>query len=393
MSNATSALQIMEWLLDDSAMSLDAFGQEKGFNERADVVRAADGTDLNDFWSEVQDTIRLRNTDRTSIIDQLVYRTNEVTEQVTVPSEVEFEEATEYGQPQGINGTAQRFFRGYDFKFYDLGIRYTWMALAEMDARQLQNNNNLALEADTKLQFRKIMQRLFNPLNGNGFTDKNEAVTVFAGYNGDGEVPPAYKHNTFTGQHNHYTVSGTATVTSKNLDDLATQTEEHGYTLQGGYRNVLWVNKQEADVIKTFRTATNAKFDFVPNASLFGGAVWVPNNGTYVGGPSGSVPNEIGTYGPFHVVEEGYIPAGYLVSIVTGGTDNLSNPIAFREHSNAAYRGLKVIPGARSDYPLLDSFYRRGFGTGIRHRGGIAIMQVKAAGNYTIPAAYDPAAS
>jgi len=393
MQTATSALQIMEWLLDDSALSLDAFGREKGFNERSDVVRAADGTDLNDFWNEVEATIRLRNADRNTIIDQLTFRTNEVTEEVTVPSEVEFEEATEYGQPQGINGTAKRFFRGYDFKFYDLGIRYTWMALAEMDARQLRNNNNLALEADVKLQFRKIMQRLFNPLNGNGMTDKNEAITVFAAYNGDGEVPPAYKHNTFTGSHNHYTVTGAATVRPQDLDALAKQTEEHGYTLQGGYRNVLWVNKQEADVIKTFRTISGASYDFVPNPETFGGAIWVPNNGQYVGGPQGRVPGEIGTYGPFHVVEEGYVPAGYLVSIVTGGADNLTNPIAFREHSNEAYRGLKVIPGARSDYPLLDSFYRRGFGTGIRHRGGIAIAQVKATGNYTIPAVYDPAAS
>lgn len=393
MSNATSALQVMEWLLDDSPMGLDAFGQEKGFNERADIVQAADGTDLNEFWNEVQDTIRLRNASRTSIIDQLIFRTNEVTEEVTVPSEVDFEEATEYGQPQGIKGTAQRFFRGYDFKFWDLAIRYTWMYIAEATSQQLTFNNNLALEADTKLQFRRIMQRLFNPLNGNGFTDKNEAITVFAAYNGDGEVPPAYKHNTFTGSHNHYTVTGAATVRSIDLDNLAKQTEEHGYTLQGGYRNVLWVNKQESDVIKTFRTATGAAYDFVPNPETFGGAIWVPNNGQYVGGPTGRLPGEVGTYGPFHVVEEGYVPAGYLVSIVTGGADNLTNPIAFREHSNPAYRGLKVIPGARSDYPLLDSFYRRGFGTGIRHRGGIAIAQVKASGNYTIPAMYDPAAN
>ena len=87
-------------------------------------------------------------------------------------------------------------------------------------------------------------------------------------------------------------------------------------------------------------------------------------------------------------MEEGYIPAGYMVSIVTGGADNLSNPIGLREHSNPAYRGLKVIPGQRSDYPLIDSFYRRGLGTGIRHRGGLAVMQIKAAGTYQVPALY-----
>jgi len=37
----------------------------------------------------------------------------------------------------------------------------------------------------------------------------------------------------------------------------------------------------------------------------------------------------------------------------------------------------------------VDSFYRRGIGTGIRHRGAGAVMQIKASGNYTVPAAYD----
>lgn len=388
----TSAMDLAKWLLDDS-LDLGPFsGAEQGFNERADVVQAADGTDLNEFWDEVQDTIRLRNVDRNSIIDALSFRVTGIVEEVGAPSEIDFEEASEYGQPVGIRGSAVRLFRGFDFKFYDVAVRYTWMFIAEADRRQLELHHQMALEADTKLQFRKVMQRLFNPLNGNGFTEKNEPVTVFAAYNGDGEVPPPYKQTTFLGTHNHYVVSGNTSVTSANLDTLAIMTEEHGYTLQNGYRTVLWVNKQEADIISTFRTATGAKFDFVPNPETYRGAVWVPNNGTYVGGPSGKVPGEIGTYGPFHVVEEGYIPAGYMVSVVTGGQDNISNPIGLREHTNAAYRGLKVIPGQRSDYPLIDSFYRRGIGTGIRHRGAIAVMQIKAAAPYVVPPAYDPAA-
>lgn len=391
MTTPVAALDLVKWLLDDSAASL-VTGAEAGFNERADVVIAADGTDLNDFWAEVQNTIRIRNADRTSIIDSLSFRLSGISEEVSVPSEVDFEEASEFGQPVGIRAGATRLFRGFDFKFYDLAVRYTWMFIAEADRQQLQQHHNLALEADVKLTFRKVMQRLFNPLNSNGFTDKNEAITVFGAYNGDGEVPPKYKQTSFAGSHNHYTITGNTAVTPANLDALALQSEEHGYTLQNGYRTVLWVNKQEADVIKTFRVLNGAKFDFVPNPETYGGAIWVPSNGSYVGGPSGRVKGEIGTYGPFHVVEEGYIPAGYLASIVTGGENNIGNPIGIREHSNPAYRGLKVIPGQRSDYPLLDSFYRKGLGTGMRHRGAVAVMQVKATGSYAVPAAYDPAA-
>jgi hypothetical protein len=37
-------------------------GGERGFNERADVLfAAADGTDLNDYWDEINRVVALRN--------------------------------------------------------------------------------------------------------------------------------------------------------------------------------------------------------------------------------------------------------------------------------------------------------------------------------------------
>lgn len=390
----TDAKVLMDWLLDDSGKSLTLFGQEQGFNERADVVYAADGADLNEFWSEVQATIAIRNNDRNTLVDRLTYRTDGgISEEVGVPSEVNFERASEFGQPVGVKGSAKRFFRGYDFDFYDLAIRYTWMYIAEAGLAQLRMNHNLALEADKKLTWQKVMQRLFNPLNTSGFTEKNESFTVFAAYNGDGEVPPKYNDNTFSGTHNHYLVSGGASITPANLSALALELGHHGYTHVSGYQLVLMVNAQESAIIKGFKTANGAEFDFIPNPNLYNGAVWVPDNGRYVGGPQDTVPDEIGKWGPFHIVEKGAVPAGYVVAIATGGPESLNNPIGLREHANTAYRGLKIIPGARSDYPLIDSFYRRGIGFGVRHRGSIAIMQIKATGSYAIPAIYDPATS
>lgn len=361
---------------------------EAGFNERADVIKAADGTDLNDFWGEIQKTIAMRNAQKNSIINFLTFRATGPVSQVAVPDEAAFEEASEYGQPVGIRTSGTRLWRGFDFKFYDLAIRYTWMFLAEADQPQLRNLHNTALEADTSLIFNKVMRTLFNSLNVTGVTDNNEPITAYKLYNGDGEVPPTYKGTTFAGTHNHYTTTGNATLASTHVDALATQVEEHGYTIQLGYRLVLWVNKQEATKIKAFRVSSGDQYDFVPNPNYYNGKVWVPNDGSYVGGPQGTLPGEIGSYGPFHVIEEEYVPAGYMVAIATGGQDNISNPIGLREHTNPAYRGLKIIPGQRSDYPLVDSFYRRGIGAGIRHRGAAAIMQVTASGTYTIPTLY-----
>lgn len=375
----------LEWLFADAPI----IGAEEGFNERADVIIAADGTDLNEFWNEAQETIRLRNVQRNRLIDQLTTRVTGAISSVNVPSQVEFEEASEYGQPTGIRGAFTRMWRGYDFKFYDLAIRYTWMFIAEADRRQLEMNHNLALDADTKLLFNKVMRTLFNPLNVVGVGDKNEPTTVYKFYNADGEVPPDYGTESFNGTHNHYLTTGGATVTSENLDELADELGHHGYTLQNGYRLVLWVNSQEMKAIRGLRTENGDQFDFVPNPATYGGKIWVPDGGKYVGGPEGTLQGEQGTYGPFHIVEEAYIPAGYMVALASGGPENLQNPIGIREHANPAYRGLKLIPGQRSDYPLMDSFYRRGFGTGIRQRGGGAVMQVTANANYTVPAQYN----
>lgn len=364
-------------------------GAERGgYNERADVIVAADGTDLNDFWDEILQTIGLRNNDRNRLIDAFSTRVVQPFDNVIVAADADFEEASEYGQPSSFRGSATRFFRGYDFKFYDLAVRYTWMFIAEADRRQLEMYHAMALDADNKLLYNKVMKTLFNSLNVQGVGDKNEPVMVYKLYNGDGEVPPAYKTTTFSGSHTHYLTSGNSALTSANVDTLIADATSHGFTMDRGYRLVLWVNPQESARIKTWRVAGGASFDFVPNPGLANGAVWVPGTGSYQGGPSGVLPGQIGTYGPYHVVEESYIPAGYVVSLSSGGPDALGNPVGIREHANPAYRGLKIIPGQRTQYPLLDSFYRRGFGTGIRQRGGGLIMQVTTNPTYTIPAAY-----
>lgn len=372
-------------------------GAERGFNERADVlVRAADGTDLNDFWAEAQAAVAARNAQRSRIIDQLTYKVTDMAEKVTVPAGGDdFEVASEYGLPKAVRTKpGNTFWRGYDFNFYDLAVRYTWMYIAEATQRELRAQVNVALEADNRLVFSRVMKTLFNPLNGQGITDESLPVTVYKFYNGDGEVPPPVGANTFDGTHNHYLttqgVASSATLTPAAVEAVKTHLDHHGYTMLAGYRKVLWVNPQEANIVKAWRVASGAPWDFIPSDTRAGGGVWIPegSGGRYVGAPTGNVPGQIGTYGPWHVVEEEYIPAGYIAGIVTGGPDNLTNPIGIREHSNPAFRGLKLIPGNRNDYPLVESFFQRGLGTGIRQRGAGVILQVSGNAAYAVPAIY-----
>lgn len=366
-------------------------GYEFGTNERADVlVESADGTNLNAIWGEIQQTLDLWNRQRDSLLSQLTFNVTSPIDVVAVPSDAEFEEASEYGQPKGIRGFSS-FNRGYDFKFYDLAVRYTWMYLASASTQQIRNQANMAMEADNRLMFNKVMKTLFNPSNLQGIADQNIPVTVYKFYNGDGEVPPKYKNNTFTGTHTHYSttqaLATSATLVPAVLDALETDFIRHGYGPASGTKLVLMVNRQEGAIMRSWRVANGAKYDFIPSSN-YGGGVIMPANSGIIARPQGELPGQFGTYGPFHLVEEDYTPPGYLALLASGGPDNFNNPIGIREHTNANLRGLKIIPGARSDYPLTDSFYRRGFGTGIRQRGAGFIVQVSGNASYTVPAAY-----
>lgn len=379
-------------LLANSIHGFDGPGNQGGFNERADVlVTAADGSDLNEIWAEIQQTLAVWNRQRESLVSKLTYSVTETIEHVGVPGSTDFEEASEYGQPRGASGYSY-YNRGYDFKFYDLAMRFTWMFLAEAGQDQIRNLTNQALEADERLRFNKVMKTVFNPTNLQGIADKNIPTTVVKFYNGDGEVPPVFKTNTFTGSHTHYSttqnLAGSATLTSGTLDAVEDDFYSHGYTpQQSGTQLILMVSRQEGKLIRQFKVSTGAKYDFIPSAN-YGGGILLPFNGGIIARPQGTVQEEIGTYGPFHIVEDLYIPSGYLAFFASGGDFSINNPIGFREHTNPAYRGLTIIPGSRSDYPLTDSFFRRGFGTGVRQRGAGFLVQVTNSATYTVPAIY-----
>jgi hypothetical protein len=367
-------------------------GFAQGYNEVADVItQTADGADLNAMWREFQASTALLNRQRDPYVDLLTFPVGAPTERVLVPVSEDFEEATEFGEPRGIR-LGQPFIAGYDFKWYDLAIRYTWLFLAEADAAQVRALNSEALEADNRLVWKRVMRTIFNNVNSSALVN-DQNVNVYRFYNADGTVPPAYKNTTFSGTHTHYITSGAATIDSGDMTAMEDHLYHHGYRLTLGYRLVAMVNRQEGQVIRGFSTrkVTPDPYDFIPSANV-GGGIFLPANSGVVGAPGGSVPGflpgTIGTYGPWIIVEDDYIPAGYVFSFATAGERNIGNPVGIREHTRAQLRGLRLVKGPAPDYPLVDSFYQHGLGTGVRHRGAGVVQQITASGTYTIPAAY-----
>jgi len=364
----------------------------RGYNTEGDVLtQTLDGRPLNEVWQEFQQAILAWNLGRTTLVDALTYQVNNPVEDVPQIFMEDFEEASEFGEPKGIAG--ENFFSmGYDFKWYDIAVRYTWKYLAEASAAQVENRHNQVLESDNRLVFNKVMKAIFNNVNRVA-TIRGQNFNVYALYNNDGTIPPPYANNTFLGTENHYLVSGSVTVDGGDLIDMDTKLALKGYGRLQGATNILLVNRQEMAIIRTFRVATGSPFDFIAAA---GGAPWLlPAVTGGVVFPQGStIPSEFrglpvaGAFGPWLIIENDYIPANYMLGFSTGGSQNPNNVVGIREHQQPSLRGLMLVKGRDSDYPLIDSFYNRGFGTGIRHRGAAVVMQLKAPGAYDIPAAY-----
>lgn len=376
----------------DAQRFIKGFDDEGGYNQMATrITQSLDGADLNVMWREFQAAIALLNRQRDPLVNLLTYSVSTVVERVLYPTDHDFEEASEFGEPTGIRlGTPKSL--GYDFKWFDLAIRYTWMFLAEANAAQITALNSSALEASVRLQFTKVLAALFNNADRTTLVnDGQTAVNVYPLYNADGWVPPPYKGTTFSGSHNHYLASGGATVDAGDIQELETTLWEHGYRLTEGYRLLLLVNRAQGLTIRTFVAGVSgALYTFIPSNNV-GGGVFLPANSGIVGDPGAAAPaglTVIGTYGPFVIVEEDYVPAGYMVALASNGEQGLGNPVGIREHERTALRGLRLVQGNDYDYPLVDSFYQQGLGTGVRHRGGAAVMQIRATGSYAVPAAY-----
>lgn len=366
----------------------------RGIGSEGDVItQTVDGRDLNALWDEFQATMAVRNERRQVLIDFLTFPVDKVIEDVPQVGTDDFEEASEYGEPKSIRPSLSYFSLAYDFKWYDLATRFSWKFLAEASSSQVEAFNAAALEADNRLVFNKVMKTVFNGTNGSSDI-RGTNYTVYKFYNNDGTVPPEYNGITHTSSHNHYLTTGAATIDSGDVEAAYEHLRHHGYSETNGMRMVIMVNPTEGREIRKFRanTANNnaavALYDFIP--SLGSAPFILPSQGLIGNQPAAELDGlrVIGQYGPILVVEEDYVPTGYFFLFATGGKANVQNPVGFREHANASLRGLRLIGGDRANYPLVNSFYNRGFGTGIRQRGAGVVYQVTAAGSYTVPTVY-----
>ena len=375
--------------------SLQPFGFDDpsgGYGTEGDIVyTTSDGVDVNQLWDEAQAALAVWNAGRSKLVSLLTFPVTNEIESVPQVGEARFEKASEFGEPEGERLKIGYFQLGFDFDDYDRATRFTWKYLRDADARQIRAVNNALLQADEVTVFKNVMAAVFD--NRNRVADiRNRNYNVYPLYNADGTVPPKYRGSTFTGQHTHYMVSGGAKIDSGDLEDAYENIAEHGYTIEAGTQIVCLMNRSQLREVRKFRMGVennngkSAEYDFIPSRNQPAQFLDAPT------GLLGSLPPDTwnglrvyGSYGDILLIEEPFMPADYFVMLGTGGAGNLQNLVGLREHKNPIYRGLRILPGNDQRYPLVESYYTRAFGTGIRQRAGAVVMQIKASGSYEIP--------
>lgn len=361
----------------------------KGYNASADILtQTVDGRDLNQIWTEFQQVVAIQNANRQRLVDLLTFPVTQTIEDVPQFGSEDFEEASEYGVPVGIRPSADVLSLGYTFKWYDIANRFTWQFLSDATAQRVEAVHQQVLDADNRKVFTEIMRTLFRSTNRTA-NISGQNYNVYTFWNNDGTVPPPYKANTFTGTHTHFRTTGAAVLDQGDLNEIIDDFKSHGYSSENGSTMFAMMNVTEANVARTFRVATGARYDFIPALGQPG--LFLPTTQELFGNQVGSQfrgLNVIGSYGPVLVIEEDYVPPGYVPALVSGGTANIQNPIGLREHANTGLRGLRLVKGRDDSYPLIDSYYVRGFGTGIRQRGAGMVMKVTASPTYTAPPQY-----
>lgn len=371
---------------------LFAFGADPkavGYSTTGDVLvnQTADGVDLNTIWDEAASAMALWSKQRSALAALISYPTVSVGD--AIPQTIDgdhFEESSELGEPTGIRASPDALILGYDFRDKDLASRFTWKFLRNASAEQVRSVIDRAIEADNRLVTGTLLRQLFTP------TPRMNEIgqTVYGLYNGlDGMVPPPYAGQTFPSTSSHLLVSGNTALDPGDLVDAINQVRGKGFGVDAASKLLILCHPMEAEIISTFRAGvvTNgvaSKYDFVPSASA--PAYLTEDNvvGQVAPGEFGGL-GVLGSFGPAWVVPSYYLPQAYIAVVASGGPNSARNPVAFRQHPNAAYQGLRIIPGRDQRYPLQDSFFQRSFGTGVRYRGAACVVQVKASGPYTEP--------
>lgn len=361
--------------------------RRSGFSTSGDfLTRTPDGRDLNSIWSEFVQTLNAYNERPAAIANLFTFSTTASGDSILQAVDSDgFERQSEFGAPKALRATSDVLSMGFPLEWYDSRTSYTRKFLRDAPAAQVEAQHDQQMAAANKLQYLATFRALLTRTDPAARPVKETGAVIYPLWDGAADsIPPAYAGQTFSAGHQHYLTTQSTQVDGQDLADLIRHITEHGYGTAANEQVVILVHPNQGAAIRGFRIGAGSPFDFIPAE----GAPAFLSSETVIGSQPPAMFNNlpvIGSYGKALIIEDYFVPNGYVIALATSGPGSVRNPLALRRHVNVESQGLRLIPGS-DRYPLIDSTYELGFGIAVRHRGGAAVMQVTTDTTYTSPA-------
>lgn len=322
------------------------------------LITTSDNVDVNALWRDYQASLADYNGLTDDIVGALTFQTTEEIDYV-IQGAYSFEEYADYTLPDSHDLTIYPI--RYGIKAWDLRLAYTLRRILNTSSTELDARHAAALNADKDLVVKNVLKAAFTK---EGLT--LEGVATYGFYNGDSvRIPPPWKNQTFLGTHTHYITTDSTSIGPEDLEAIEDHLVEHGFE-----KNLeLWINRAQRRSIMDLT-------DFVPARQF-------SHDANLINLPTAPY---IGSFGQLNIRIEDWVPSGYMFAFSRqGGANSPQNPIALRVARSESARGLKLWRGTNPEYPLVDSFYYREFGSGCRQFGNGVCCQVVSGTTYTSP--------
>lgn len=262
-----------------------------------------------------------------------------------VPREtIEFMELAE-GQPPDLSKLAYTTY-SIGCKTYGVGYGYTMEAVERGSPELLTDLQTEAFAADQ----RNITRSILRPMLTKG------ATGFWDGTMSEAAKPENFGQNVFAATHTHYYGANDTSPSLPLITAMKKHIREHGH------RGPLWAFVNSAQVMQLENLAGWIQANTVPNPVI---------NGTAI---EGFQHRWLGV----NWVENDWIPPGYILMV-----DESRKPVAWVTPPKLDV--LQHIPGHTHPWPIVDSYWRRQFGTQVVHRSAGVAVQLVASTAYTNP--------
>lgn len=352
MAKSYGTLQLLDTLYSIDRDNVFTYGEDRLYEHIRDLLAAHNALTQDIFGMLVdQTTDNIRRYGNQAVSGEMV-------------------EVDEYGAADVQKTAVTGYDVGFPLRDYQYALGWTKKYFEVKTVSDIAKEYVAAQDADVKNLRRRALQGMFRATNYT-FVDRltnSQSLPVKALQNADGTAIPIDEFgNVFDGTtHTHLVGYASGSAQAADITALINNVKEHG--VKGG-QVVVFLNTAQEALVRGF-------------TSLFD-----PLQAPLLDPGGGSTADVVlaGRTNPYQVddrpigVWDGYvmvwtkpwIPAGYILAMVIGGTNEQT--LAFRTRPVAGYNRFRLV-GDHDHFPLRANWFEREFGVGVWNRLSAAIL-------------------